>query len=412
MPRKIIVYAFGSRGDTQPCVALGAGLQARGEKVRVVASRRYASLIAAAGLEHEPITVDPLDILESEEGQRWLGGGHNPVAFIRGFRRVVEPMAERLLVEVEAASEDADVILSPVLGFAGHLFGERFAVPYALLQFQPGEPTREFANPLVPRSLGPLGNRLSYTAVEQVTWQFLRPFLNRWRRRRLGLTAIPVSGPFRRARRERRPVLVSVSPSVVPRPRDWPAYVHQTGYWFLDAPWTPPDPLAGFLAAGPPPVYVGFGSMIPRDPARVEEIVRAALRRAGVRGILLGGSGPATDDLLPVEDAAHSWLFPRVAAVVHHGGAGTTAAALRAGVPSVICPFFSDQPFWARRVAALGASPAPLPIERVTPESLARAIRRAVTSPAIGAAAARLAARIRAEDGVAAACDLIDTQVA
>jgi sterol 3beta-glucosyltransferase len=413
MSRLIVIIAAGSRGDIQPCVALGQGLAARGDKVRLVASGRYEPMVTGAGLEFAALTADPTEILTSDEGQEWLAGGRNPVKFIRNFKRIIGPMAERLLAEALAACQGADLLLTPTIGFFGEHVGEHLDIPRVLLHFQPSQPTGEFPHPLLPqgRLLGRTGNRLSFSLVDQVAWQLLRPFINPWRQRSLGLAKLPLLGPMRRVRRDERPVLCCFSEAVVSRPADWPPYVHTTGYWFVDAAsdWAPPQELADFLAAGPPPAYVGFGSMVPKNPAETDAIVRAALRQAGVRGILAGDpeTAPRDEDVLVVSDVPHAWLFPRMAAVVHHGGAGTTAAGLRAGVPTIICPFFGDQPYWGERVAALGAGPKPLPVKELTVGGLAAAITQAVHSESVRSAAARVGERISAEDGVAAACDVL-----
>ncbi|GAT70140.1 glycosyl transferase [Planomonospora sphaerica] len=402
---RIAVLAFGSRGDTQPCVALGAGLAARGHRVTVVAAGRYGGLVEEAGLVLSPLGVDPQGIVESEEGQAWLRSG--PAGFVRGFRRVVEPLAERLVAEVDAACSGADLVLAPALGGIGHHLSERYGMPYALLHFQPGEPTRAFPNPLVPlRTLGPWGNRGSYALVEGLSGLLLGRMTDRLRARVLGLGPLR-GGVFRRARADRVPVLCGVSSAVVARPADWPEHVHLTGYWFAGRRWTPPPELVAFLEAGPPPVYAGFGSMAPADPAATARAVVAGLRAAGMRGILQGLPYGGADDMLVIGEADHAWLFPRTAAVVHHGGAGTTAAGLRAGVPSVVCPFFSDQPFWGARVALLGAGPAPLPVRRLTADALAGRVAAAVRDPGIRSAAVRLGERLRAEDGVARACEAL-----
>ena len=209
-----------------------------------------------------------------------------------------------------------------------------------------------------------------------------------------------------------QPVIYALSRHVVPvpaapaggRPR------HVTGYWTLPAPdgWEPPAELAAFLAAPGPVVSIGFGSMPNSDPAAVTELVLGAVRDAGVRAVLLAGWGglgalPASDDVWCADALPHDWLFPRVAAVVHHGGAGTTGAGVRAGVPSVVVPFTMDQPFWGGRIAALGVGPAPVPRGGLTRARLADALRVAVTDDAMRARAAKLGAAIRAEDGVGAA---------
>ncbi|MEU8344638.1 glycosyltransferase [Spirillospora sp. NPDC048832] len=404
---RIVIFAAGSRGDIQPCVALGRALRARGDEVRLVASARYAPMAVAAGLELAPLTADPAEILESDAGQELLAGGRNPVKFLGGFRRILGPMAERLLAECTDACKGADLILGPTLGFLPRHIGEHLGVPWALIHFQPSEPTGAFPHPFVPqaRLLGPWGRRASFRAVDEIAWQLSRPFINPWRDASLGLPRLPLRGG-----RPDGPVLACFSPAVVPRPADWGPEVHLTGYWFLDEPaWEPPAELAEFLAAGPPPVYVGFGSMVPKDAAMTGLIVRTALKLAGVRGIVQGDPATSDEDVLAVRDVPHAWLFPRMAAVVHHGGAGTTAAGLRAGVPTVVCPFFGDQPYWGERVAALGAGPRPLPFKAMTVPRLAARIRRAVHDPDIADRAADLGRRIRAEDGIGRAREVIDT---
>lgn len=411
MSRLIVILAAGSRGDLQPCVALGRGLVARGEKVRLIASARYAELTESAGMEFAALTADPTEILSTAEGQEWLSGGRNPVKFVRNLKRIAAPMADRLLSEALAACRGADLLVAPTIGFFGEHVGEHLGIPRALIHFQPSQPTREFPHPLLPqgRLLGPVGNRLSFQAVDQVAWQLLRPFLNPWRARELGLAKLPLRGPMHRIRRDQVPVLCCFSEAVVPRPADWPAQVAVTGYWFLDEDpgWSPSPELADFLAAGPPPVYVGFGSMVPRDPDRTYGIVGDALRQTGLRAILTAPVPVEDANILTVADIPHAWLFPRTAAVVHHGGAGTTAAGLRAGVPTVVCPFFGDQPYWGERVAALGAGPAPLPVKRLTADALAGALREATGSAAIRSAAASVGRRLAEEDGVATACDIL-----
>jgi len=416
MPRLIVILAAGSRGDIQPCVALGRGLADRGEKVRLVASARYESLATEAGLEFAALSTDPTEILSSPEGQAWLAGGRNPVKFVRNFKRIIGPVADRLMAEALAACKDADLLLAPTIGFAGEHLGAHLGIPHAIIHFQPSQPTGAFPHPLLPAKLrlGRAANRATFHAVDQIAWQFLRPFINPWRRDELGLPKLPLRGPMRQVRKSGVPVLCCFSEHVVPRPPDWPSYVHVTGYWFVDAAadWTPPSDLASFLEAGPPPVYIGFGSMVPKDPEQTWATVRAAVRKAGQRALISGDPAvlpsDTSGDILAISDVPHAWLFPRTAAVVHHGGAGTTAAGLRAGVPTIVCPFFGDQPYWGERVAALHAGPSPLPIRTLTADALAAALH-AAQSPTIKAAAARLGTDISAESGTAQACNIIAT---
>jgi UDP:flavonoid glycosyltransferase YjiC (YdhE family) len=203
---------------------------------------------------------------------------------------------------------------------------------------------------------------------------------------------------------------------VVPRPPDWGEHIHITGYWYPeDETWGPPDELRRFIEAGPPPVFIGFGSMPVSQPERTTSLVLEALKRAGQRAVLHTGwaglGGDLHDDVFQIEYAPYNWLFPRMAAVVHHGGSGTTASGLRAGVSTLIVPFLFDQSYWGRRVAALGAGPAPIPYKQLSVDRLAEGITRAVNDAAMRQRAASLGQKIRAEDGIAQARQIIEDTV-
>jgi sterol 3beta-glucosyltransferase len=209
-------------------------------------------------------------------------------------------------------------------------------------------------------------------------------------------------------------MLSAYSPSIIPHPADWPTNVHITGSFFLDAQadWQPSSELNAFLEAGDPPVYIGFGSMAGRDPERLARLSIEALAKSGQRGLLLTGWGGLRTEWVPdnvfvMEAAPHSWLFPRMAAVVHHGGAGTTAEALRAGVPAVVVPFVLDQFFWGARVRALGLGPDPIPQKRLTADRLASAIRVAVTDPDMNRRANARGVAVRAQDGISNAVNIV-----
>ena len=238
---------------------------------------------------------------------------------------------------------------------------------------------------------------------------FVLPFLStvrRVRREVLGLPARTRSMPATRAS------LYGYSSQIVPKPPEWGEDHHVTGYWFLDPPpqWSPSPDLQDFLADGPPPVCVGFGSMSSEDPAALGRVAVSAARRAGVRAVLVLGWGGLADtaggtdgDVFITDYVPHDWLLPRCVAVVHHGGAGTTGAGLRAGIPNVVVPFGVDQPFWGARVAAIGVGPSPIPRRRLTAERLGDALRHAITHPRITARADEVGRRVRDEDGVATA---------
>jgi UDP:flavonoid glycosyltransferase YjiC (YdhE family) len=412
MGRTVVMFAAGSRGDVQPCLALGSALTRQGDTVRLLASPRHEQLITEAGLRFHPLPADPTEIIDSPEGQELLAGRRNPVTFIRGLDRILRPLFSRLLAETQAGAEGADLVLAPTFSFLGVHLSQYLDVPHAIIHYQPSQPTGEFPHPFTPaaRFLGSLGNRLSFEAVNLGSWLVCRRFINTWRREGLGLSALSPLGPLRRVRRA--PVLCAFSPVVVARPADWGPNVHLTGFWHYEQPlWEPPRRLLEFLDDGPPPVYVGFGSMRSSDPEATDRVVRAALRRAGLRGVLAGDPTTSDDDVLVVGDTPHSWLFPRMAAVIHHGGAGTTASALRSGVPSLVCPFFGDQPYWADRVHSLGAGPKPLPFRQLTVSALADRLRAVTEDGGHAETARRLGRVLTAEDGVAQACHVLNQLV-
>ncbi|MFD8719846.1 glycosyltransferase [Streptomyces sp. NPDC059629] len=407
--RTVVIFAAGSRGDVQPCLALGRALLRRGDTVRILASLRYRRLIAEAGLDLHPLPVDPVEIVESAEGQELLAGRRNPVAFIRHMDRVLRPRMVSMLEETQVGAKGADLVVAPTFSFLGLHLSEYLQVPHAVIHFQPSQPTKVFPHPFAPaaRLLGGVGNRLSFGAVDLGSWMVFRRFVNTWRRESLGLPELSLSAPFRPVRQA--PVLCAFSPTVVPRPSDWGRNVHVTGFWHHEQPlWTPSRRLLAFLSDGPAPVYVGFGSMKTGDPEATDALVRTALRRANLRGVLPGDPATSEDDILVVGDTPHDWLFPRMAAVVHHGGAGTTASALRAGRPSLICPFFGDQPYWAARVYELGAGPAPLPIRKLTVAALVDRLHALTRHTPYTETALGLGRALAAEDGVGQACQVLD----
>jgi sterol 3beta-glucosyltransferase len=411
---KILILTVGSRGDVQPYVALGSGLREAGHKVTLASLTAFAPLAQTCGLDFQPLRGEFLELLQTPQGKAAIAGKGNPLALLRQ----VQPMLRRILDDALAALGDAELVIYHPKAMAGYSLAERHGLPAILAMPIPiFSPTAAFPSPILPvANLGPRLNRLSHRLMISLSSASVRGLVNRWRKEQLGL------GPLRdELKLHGRPLprLYGYSPAVVPTPADWDASSVATGYWFLDRPtgWAPPDSLRDFLSAGPPPVYVGFGSMPSQDAARMTAIVLEALARAGQRGLLATGLGGLAASETPssvylLDEAPHDWLFPQMAAVVHHGGAGTTAAGLRAGVPGVICPFFGDQPFWGRRVATLGAGPQPIPQRRLTAEALRAAIEAAVGDPLMRARAAALGATIRAEHGVEQAVAWIHAHVA
>lgn len=415
------MIAYGTRGDVQPAIALGKGLQAAGHAVRLVASANFEEWIVAHGLEPAVASVDIQEMMESEGGQEWVERGHNPLVQTRIMKRLFGRWGRPMMDSAWRACQGADLIIS---SFTSDVFAvsiaEKLEVRQASMLGQPAlAATRDGrALPFAPLSdrVSLINYLFSKLLIEPYGWQMVGAMNNSFREEVLGLPA--QSRKENTAARKRMLTLMGYSRRLVPHPEDWPEHFHTTGYWFLEERdgWEAPAELLAFLEAGEPPISVGFGSMTGRDPQGLTELVAAAVERSGVRAVLLSGWAGLGEMDLPesvfcLDRAPHSWLFPRVTAVVHHGGAGTTAAGLRAGAPSVIVSHFADQPFWGRRVHAVGAGPEPMARHKLTADGLAAAIREAVTNRAMRRRAQELATGIGEEDGVATAVTLIDSYV-
>jgi len=410
---RIDILAIGSRGDVQPYLALGLGLQSAGHAVRLVTLGGFEELVHGRGLGHLSLVGSPGSIASGTAGRDWIERRDSTIGFLRGFVRVAPPLIEAGISSYWEASRDAEAIIASPLGLlVGVHVAERLGVPLIRTQFAP-RPDWAGRGDLVTAIRSDLKALLG-EAFLFLIWSRLRPRTNAARRSVLGLPPLPLREPFSALDEKRIPVLDAYSPAVVPRPKEWGDWIHVTGYWFLEDPpeWVPPGKLVDFLSSGPPPVFVGFGSTpFPRPEATADLVVRA-LARAGHRGVLVAGGsglpvGRLSEEVLSLDSVPHGWLFPRVHAVVHHGGAGVTGAALRAGLPSVVVPVFADQPFWGQRVFDLGAGPRPIPAKRLTEDVLASALRL-TDSEEMRRRAAALGEQIRRENGVARAVETID----
>jgi sterol 3beta-glucosyltransferase len=416
---QIAIIALGSRGDVQPYVALGTGLQKAGHSVRLATHWDYEALVNSHGLSFRPVEGNVQDVVESEEMRRLLEKG-NFVAISARTAKEAQRVALQWARDGLAAAQGSDLLIAGIGGLnIAKALAEKLSLPLIEAFVLPFTPTKAFPGvllPVSPPAFSGLFNRATHHLTRQMMWQGYRSADKLARQEVLGLPPAPFWGPERRNNSHPQVTLYGFSPFVLPKPVDWDETVHVTGYWYLEpAPdWTPPAMLANFLAAGPPPVYIGFGSMASRKPEETADMVLQALARAGQRAVLQAGWGgmrktDLPDTVIMIDSVPHSWLFPQVVAVVHHGGAGTTAAGLRAGVPSVIIPHFGDQPFWGRRVAELGVGPNPIPRKKLTVARLEQAIDQATTDPVMRQRAVDLGIKIGLEDGIGRAVDIIQT---
>lgn len=414
---RISMIAFGTRGDVQPAVALGKALKAKGHSVRILAGANFKEWIEHHGIEAVASTIDVQSVMESDLGRDWIENGSNPLIQMRVMKRLIAETGWQSMTEAWNACRDAEVIFS---SFTSDIYAlsiaEKLGVRLISTPLQPALfPTRSGAATMN----APLPNRMSIINylfgkffLEPFNWRLSGRMLNRFRREVLELPA-QKREEFMSARR-RLFTIQAYSQHLVPQATDWPKTIRTTGFWFLEEQdeWRPPDGLIDFLDAGEPPVCIGFGSMVGANLEKMTRVVIDAVNESGKRAILLSGwAGIGNDNfgerIYRIKAAPHEWLYPRVAAAVHHGGAGSTASSLRAGVPTIIVPHLGDQAFWGQRVYALGVGPRPIPRNKLTSRALAAAIVTASTDQNMKRRARELGKKIGAEDGIGRAVELI-----
>jgi sterol 3beta-glucosyltransferase len=416
---KIVIMAFGSRGDVQPFLALAVALRERGHHVTLAAPSDFEAQITAYRIAFLPIPINNMEVMQRDIGKRVASEGMTPRVMLALWRELIPDMKRALLTathNVAEAARSADLLIGH--GFlipAAYAIHQHVKIPLILSIAAPILATRTYPNPMFPRF--PFGGRFFYPLTHDLLVRMVTSFMiepmNTYRRS-VGLPTLSSSQIIRVLFSGEIPLLMHYSRHLMPPPPDWSANVHVVGAWALPAlpDWTPPEKLSAFLAQGAPPVYVGFGSMPVKQPAQMVQTISAALRAAKLRGVLQAGwAGLAHEDdahLITIGDAPHDWLFPRMAAIVHHGGSGTTHSALLAGKPALIVPYNADQPMWGRQIAALGVGVPPIRPKNLTPERLTEALITLTHDSAMQQRAADMGVLMRAENGLAAACDLVE----
>ncbi|KAJ3718409.1 hypothetical protein C8R42DRAFT_697487 [Lentinula raphanica] len=424
-PQKSLHFTFltiGSRGDVQPYIALAKGLQADGHQVRIATHKEFKEWIESHNIEYGYVGGDPAELMRI-----CVENGMFTVSFLKEGLQKFRGWLDDLLKTAWEACQGTDVLVESPSAMAGYHIAEALAIPYFRAFTMTWTRTRAYPHAFaVPeRKMGGSYNYMTYVMFDQVFWHAISGQINRWRRNVLHIESTNLD----RMEPHKIPFLYNFSPSIVSPPLDWPEWIRITGYWFLDAAdvsskkWTPPEALEKFIAtahsAGKKVVYIGFGSIVVSDPKAMTKCVIEAVVQSGVYAILSKGwsdrlqvkSGeageveePLPPQIYPISSIPHDWLFQRIDAACHHGGAGTTGASLRAGIPTIIKPFFGDQFFWADRVEALGVGSG---VRRLTVDSLTEALRIATTDPKQISKAKALGEQIRKENGVDTAVESI-----
>jgi UDP:flavonoid glycosyltransferase YjiC (YdhE family) len=415
---KIIIISLGSRGDFQPFIALGKKLMDAGHTVTIPAPPVYKDLVVKHGLKYVALnSINPHDFMSRKDWQKEIRKDRN-IHFLNSMLREAKGQFKDFLNEIWKLCQSSELIIGNVVFFGAWDCAEKIGIPFIQVLLTPVYPTKEFNTPAMKPTSLRIGsyNYLTHILFYLLLWFPFHKIVNNWRRHTLNLPPYPFWGPFRKLRRSKVVILSAYSPSVVPPPRDWPSNHIITGYWFLDedADWKPSPALQSFLQNGPRPVYIGFGSMESGNkPGDNLTLIKEALKTSGQRGILLSEQGTKqgtmlSENLFCISDIPHSWLFTKVKVVVHHGGAGTTASCLRAGVPSIIVPFLGDQFFWGHRIEKIGAGLLAVSYYKLTAQKLSQLIIKAVTDESITIKAQLISRSIKKEKGLEKAVSIIN----
>lgn len=407
---RLSFVAVGTRGDVAPLMLLAEAIQSAGHQVRLVTHPEFEPTARRLGLEFHPIGGSFESLLASAQGRRALGIPRNSPFGLGGLYHSFRSCAETVFQDCWDACHDAEgLVASAVAAPLAELVASRRDLPLVVGLAVPGTPSSEFPHPgLPPLPLGRLYNRLTYPVATRLIGRGAARVFAAWRREADRLSPGARVSP-------KVALLVAVSPVLLPRPSDWPAMAHVTGFWFerRHGEAAVPDTLRAFVDRGPAPICIGFGSMPEDHPEQLRAVVVDTLRRLQLRAVVVTGSGGAlrgfgaSDEIHEVPFADYNWLFPRVKTVVHQGGVGTASYCLTAGVPQVAVPYCLDHAFWTSRLRGLGVTPGGISRHRLTAGALAASIRRANEDPRYRQAAQAVAPKVRAEDGLRRALELV-----
>ncbi len=415
-----MLLTTGTRGDVQPYVALALALQERGIPVRLASDPAFHSWVSQYDLPFIPLDGNPSALMTHPGGQSALSYDGNILRSLDAtfrYLRAARPVFRQMLRSAWTVCQGAGSVVIGLPTLWGAYIAEALDIPCIYALMQPFSRTAAFPCSLLPARLPnwPPLNRFSYFLVEQAIWLPWRGLIKQWLRSEVRFSPASFSGPAAGLYKKQAHVLYAFSPHIVPRPSDWPDTHRLAGFWFLDPPlaWRPPSDLEQFLVSGEVPFYIGFGSTGLRRKQAAIAVITQALNQISVRAVidLPRADFPDSFDTRAVffaRNTPHSWLFARCAGAVHHGGAGTTAAALRAGIPSLVVPLAADQFFWANRVYSLGAGPQPILQRSLDGSKLAAGLEQLVGDPSLADQARHLGALIHDESGARQAAALIN----
>lgn len=413
---RISMVAIGSTGDVRPYVLLGKELKKRGHEVTIVCFDMTEKMVTEAGLNFAPLAGSVKDIFMAV-----MTPGTNGFTFLPKFKNALLDDLPQFLHTLEEGCKDAEAIICTFFGSVVYSIAEKHNIPciqthYFLMDYNDMFPITTAPGLKMGKAWNKVSYKMGYALINTLEWHYLSD----WRSEE-GMKSKKISmSPDYYINGHKIPVLYAISPLLVPRAPEWDEHIHMTGFWTDPEPceYEPEPSLVRFLEEGEKPVYIGFGSMVSSDMGQTLDIVLKAVAASGVRAIIgRGWGGGALDAALSnpnvyvADYIPHDWLFSRVSAVVHHGGAGTTAAGVLACKPTLVVPFGGDQPFWGQRIYDLGIGPKPIKRENLTVEKLADALIKLTHTPRFNVAVSEIGERMKYENGTLLAADIVEREI-
>lgn len=411
----ISIVTIGSRGDVQPYIALALGLNKNGHKVKIITNENFKEFIESYNVDFYPVEGDIREILNSEIGKKTLESGYS-FNFLKHFFSILSEYFETLLDAVIQATNDTELIIFSPLAFISHSVAEYRNIKSISACLQPMNKTKDFPSFIFSEKLGfiPGYNEISHTILDLASWSLVQKSVNKILFKKFKQT-IKFSDKKRFLEKTNFNYLYGFSKYIIPKPIDWSENHHITGYWFLESQenWSPSKELLDFLNTDKKIIYAGFGSMVNRNPEESSIIILDAIKGSDIKLIVTTGWGGLkidniTENIYVTDQIPHDWLFPKINAAIHHCGAGTTSAVLKAGIPSISVPFFSDQPFWANRIYNLGLSTKPINRKDLNSSNLRSAIKESLDNSNMINRCKIMGDKVSSENGVMNAVRIIE----
>lgn len=408
----ITILCSGSRGDFQPYIALAQQLKKLGKDVRITGSKSFEGFIRSYGIDVYPIEADMETINVDPKLLKDAGSSDHPLKMLLTFNKM-RKYGKYMIHDFYSACEGSELIIYHPGCSIGYFAAQKLGIPSVLASPFPMHKTKDYVSVVMYGKTKStfLTKKISYAMIQGMLWMASKDSVKGYWKEIFGGIPDQFGPPFERHTDKKHPAIISCSNFVFKRPDDWNENIHQHGYWFVEEPsdYKPSKELADFLNAGEKPIYIGFGSMTSlENHESLTEMVVEAIIKSGKRGIISGMGRPTNlpKDIIAIDSVPHTWLFERVSAVCHHGGAGTTAAGFKAGIPSIIVPFSNDQFAWAHRSYDLGVGAKPIPKKELSSAKLTDAINFAFSNTVV-ANAKTIGRQLATENGAMACAKII-----